>query len=143
MAGWFCSPKSKEEETSLVSEQLRKQHNTTLNGVEKSSRSGSSDGKINVQCEKLLECEDVKDVTVSVEHMSANKLNFWLSKFSSFVKWPRKMESVMRPIRFMLFCAINCYLRETEGEDALNFLDKAHKIQVNCYLIVVIEMSNL
>ena len=55
MAGRFRSPKSKEEETSLVSEQLRKQHNTTLNGVEKSSRSGSSDGKINVQCEKLLE----------------------------------------------------------------------------------------
>ena len=55
MAGWFRSPKSKEEETSLVSEQLRKQHNTTLNGVEKSSRSGSSNGKINVQFEKLLE----------------------------------------------------------------------------------------
>ena len=43
----------------------------------------------------------------------------------------------------LLFCAINCHLRETEGEDPLNFLDKAHKIQVNCYLIVVIEMSNL
>ena len=92
-----------------------------------------------------LKCEDVENVTVSVEHLSANKLNFWLSKFSSFVKWPSKMESVIPPIRFicLLFCAINCHLRETEGEDALNFLDKAHKIQVNCYLIVVIEMSNL
>ena len=92
-----------------------------------------------------LKCEDVEHVTVSVEHMSANKLNFWLSKFSSFVKWPSKMESVIPPIRFicLLFCAINCHLRETEGEDALNFLDKAHKTQVNCYLIVVTEMSNL
>ena len=55
------------------------------------------------------------------------------------------MESVIPPIRFicLLFCAINCHLRETEGEDALNFLDKAHKIQVNCYLMVVNEMSNL
>ena len=33
-----------------------------------------------------LKCEDVENVTVSVEHMSANKLNFWLSKFSSFEK---------------------------------------------------------
>ena len=44
----------KEEETSLVSEPLRK-YNTRLNGVEKSWRNGSSDGKINVQCHKLLE----------------------------------------------------------------------------------------
>ena len=44
---------------------------------------------------------------------------------------------------YLLFCATDCHLREMEGEDALNFLDKAHKIQVNCYLIVVIEMSNL
>ena len=36
-------------------EPFRKQHNTTLNGVEKSSRNGSSDGKVNVQCQKLLE----------------------------------------------------------------------------------------
>ena len=65
MAGRFRSPKSKEEETSLLSE-LRShsestiqyntiqyntiQHNTILNGVEKSLRNGSSDSKINVQC---------------------------------------------------------------------------------------------
>ena len=64
-------------------------------------------------------------MTVSVEHMSPNKLNFWLSKFSSFVKWPSKME------QNLLVCAINCHLRETEGEDSLNFLDKALKRQVN------------
>ena len=52
-----------------------------------------------------LKCEDVEDVTVSVEHMSANKLNFWLSKFSSFVKWPIKMESVILPIAlFVILC---------------------------------------
>ena len=46
MAGRFRSPKSKEEETSLVSEATPK---TTQNGEEKSSRNGSSDGKIRVQ----------------------------------------------------------------------------------------------
>ena len=50
-----------------------------------------------------LKCEDVEDVTVSVEHMSANKLNFWLSKFSSFVKWSSKMEGVICPIRFICY----------------------------------------
>ena len=55
MAGRFRFPKSKEEETSRLSEPLRKQHNTTLNGAEKSLRNGSSDGKMNVQCQKLLQ----------------------------------------------------------------------------------------
>ena len=50
-----------------------------------------------------LKCEDVENVTVSVEHMSTNKLNFWLSNFSSFVKWPSKMESVIPPIRFICY----------------------------------------
>ena len=49
MAGRFRSQnlKSKEEETSLLSEAPPKaiQYNTTLNGVEKSSRNGSSGGK--------------------------------------------------------------------------------------------------
>ena len=44
---------------------------------------------------------------------------------------------------YFLVCVINCYLRETGGEDALNFINKAHKRKVNCYLMVVIEMSNL
>ena len=48
MAGRFRSPKSKEEETSLVSE-ATPIHNTTQNGEEKSSRNGSSDDKIRVQ----------------------------------------------------------------------------------------------
>ena len=50
MTGRFRYPKSKEEETSLVSEATRKatQHNTKW--VEKSSMNGSNDGKIHVQC---------------------------------------------------------------------------------------------
>ena len=54
MAGRFRSQnlKSKEEETSLLSEAPPKaiQYNTTLNGVEKSSRNGSSGGRVHVQC---------------------------------------------------------------------------------------------
>ena len=52
MPGRFRFPKRKEEETSLVSEATP---NTTQDGEEKSSKNGSSDGKIRVQSEKLLE----------------------------------------------------------------------------------------
>ena len=34
---------------------LREQHNAILKGAEKSWRNGSSDGKINVQCQNLME----------------------------------------------------------------------------------------
>ena len=44
---------------------------------------------------------------------------------------------------YLLICAINCHLRETGGEDALNVLNKADKRQVDCCIVVVIEMSNL
>ena len=35
------------------------------------------------------------------------------------------------------------FVRLTGGEDGLNVLNKADKRQVNCYIIIVIEMSNL
>ena len=50
MAGWFCSPKSKEGDTSLLSEATPKQNNTTLDGVKKSLRNGSQDSELNVEC---------------------------------------------------------------------------------------------
>ena len=55
MAGRFRSPKSKEEDTSLVSEATPKATQYNTKWVEKSSRNGTSDGKIHVQCQKLLE----------------------------------------------------------------------------------------
>ena len=89
-----------------------------------------------------LKCEHVQDVTVSVKHMSPNTLNVWLSKLVCEVA-KQNGERYPSNLLYLLVCAINCYLRETGREDALNFINKAHKRKVNCYLMVVIEMSNL
>ena len=86
-----------------------------------------------------LKCEDV---TVSVEHMSSNTLNYWLSKFVCEVI-KQNGEHYPPNSLHLLVCAINCHLCETGEEDVLNILNKAHQRQVNYYIIVVIEMSNL
>ena len=92
-----------------------------------------------------LKCEDVQNLTVSLEHMSPNTLYFWLSKFVCEVANqngehypPNSLYSII-----VLICAVSCHLCETGGEDALNVLNEADKRQVNCYVIIVIEMSNL
>ena len=85
---------------------------------------------------------DVQNLTVSLEHMSPNTLYVWLSKFVSEVANQNGERSPPNAL-YLLICAVNCHLCETGGEDALNVLNKADKRQVNCYVIVVIEMSNL
>ena len=93
-----------------------------------------------------LKCKDVQDVTISVEHMLPNVLNFWFSKFVCEEHGQEKWRALSAQFVFLLVCVINCHLREKGGEDALNFLNKLKhtvKRQVNCYIIVVIEMSNL
>ena len=51
----FALQRVKKKSQVYYQKPLQKQHNTMMNGVEKSSRNGSSDGRINVQCYKLLE----------------------------------------------------------------------------------------
>ena len=74
--------------------------------------------------------------------MSPITLYFWLSKFVCEVA-NQNGERYPPNSLYLLICAVNCHLRETGGEDALNVLNKVDKRQVNCYAIVVIEMSNL
>ena len=86
MAGRFRSPKGKEEETSLVSEATPKatQYNTKWGRKvfeEWQQRRQNTCAMLEVVGVADLKCEDVQDLTVSLEHMSANTLNFWLSKF--------------------------------------------------------------
>ena len=86
MAGRFRSPKSKEEDTSLVSEATPKatQDNTKWGRKvfeEWQQRRQNTCAMLEVVGVADLKCEDVQDLTVSLEHMSANTLNFWLSKF--------------------------------------------------------------
>ena len=89
-----------------------------------------------------LKCEDVQNLIVSLEHMSPNTLYFWLSKFVCEVA-NQNGERYPPNSLYFLICAVNCHLCETGGEDALNVLNKADKRQVNCYVTVVIKMSNL
>ena len=64
-----------------------------------------------------------RSLTISVEHMSPNTLNFWLSKF---VCEAAKQNGERYPPNslYLLICAINCHLHETGREDALNVLNK-------------------
>ena len=53
-----------------------------------------------------LKCEDVQDLTVSLERMSANTLNFWLSKFACEVAKPNGERYPPNSL-YLLICAIN------------------------------------
>ena len=56
-----------------------------------------------------LKREDVQDLTVSLEHMSANTLNVWLSKFVCEVA-KQNGERYQPNSFYLLTCAINCHL---------------------------------
>ena len=81
-----------------------------------------------------MNCEDVEDLTVPLEHMSSNTLNFWLSKFVCEVA-KQNRERYPPNSLYLLVCAINRHLSETGGENSLNVLNKADKRQVNCYVL--------
>ena len=53
-----------------------------------------------------LKCEDFQGLTVSLEHMSANTLKFWLSKFVCEVA-KQNGERYPPNSLYLLICAIN------------------------------------
>ena len=61
--------------------------------------------------------EDVEDLTVPLEHMSPNGLNFWLSKFVCEVT-KQNGECYPPNSRYLLVWAINRHLCETGGENS-------------------------
>ena len=139
MAGQFRSPKSKEEETSLVSEATPKttQYNTKWGRKvfeEWQQRRQNTSAKLEVVGVAEMNCEDVEDLTVPLEHMSPNTLNFWLSKFVCEVA-KQNGERYPPNSLYLLVCAINRHLSETGGENSLNVLNKSDKRQVNCYVL--------
>ena len=86
MAGRFRFPKSKEEETSLVSEATPKttQYNTKWGRKvfeEWQQRQQNTCAKLEVVEVAEMNCEDDEDLTVLLEHMPPNALKVWLSKF--------------------------------------------------------------
>ena len=56
-----------------------------------------------------LKCEDVQDLTVSLEYMSANTVNFWLSKFVCEVA-KQNGERYPPNSLYLLICVINRHL---------------------------------
>ena len=87
MDGWFRSPKSKQEETSLLSEATPKatQYNTKWSRKvfeEWQQRRQSKCAMLEIVGATGVKCEDVGDLTFPLEHMSLTTLNFWLSKFN-------------------------------------------------------------
>ena len=111
MAGRFRSPKSKEEETSLVSEATPKatQYNTKWGRKvfeEWQQRRQNTCAMLEVVGVADLKCEDVQDLTISQEHTSANTVNFWLSKFVCEVA-KQNVERYPHNSLYLLMCAIN------------------------------------
>ena len=124
MAGRFRSSKSKEEETSLVSEATRKvtQYNTKWGRKvlkEWQQRRQNTCAMLEVVGVADLKCEDVPDLTVPLKHMSPHTLNFWLRRFVCEVA-KQNGERYLPNSLYLLICAINRHLSETGGEDALS-----------------------
>ena len=65
-----------------------------------------------------------KNLTVLLEHMSPNTLNFWLSKFVCEVA-KQNGEGYPPNSLYLLVCAINRHLNETGGENSLNVLNSS------------------
>ena len=113
MAGRFRSPKSKEEETSLLSEATLKttQYNTKW-GRKVFEEWQQRRQKLEVVGVTEMNCEDVEDLTVPLEHKVPNTLNFWLSKFVCEVA-KQNGERYPPNLLYLLVCAINRHLSET------------------------------
>ena len=130
MADRFRSPKSKEEETRLVLEATPKatQYNTKWGRKvfeEWQQRRHNTCAMLEVVGVADLKCEDVQHLTVSLEHMSVNTLNFWLIKFICEVA-KQNRERYPPNSFYLLICAINRHLSDTGGEN--------DKRQVNFYV---------
>ena len=66
-----------------------------------------------------LESTNVDDLSVPLEHMSADSLNFWLCKFICEVA---NGERYQPKTLYLLVCGINRHLGNVEGEKAFNIL---------------------
>ena len=79
MAGRFCSPKGKKEETSFVSEATPRETQYSTKCGRKVLEEWQQQRQNKCAMSELvgvagLKCEDVQNLTVSLEHMSPNTL---------------------------------------------------------------------
>ena len=127
----FRPPKTEEEEISLLSETVPKNtkyktkwavnvftawQNTRMNKKAQLETSGGNG----------LESTNVEDLSVPLEHMSADSLNFWLCKYICEVakqtgeRYPPKM-------LYLIVCDIHRHLGNIQGEKAFNTLEKSDR----------------
>ena len=71
-----------------------------------------------------LESSNVKDLSVPLEHLSADSLNLWLCKF--ICEAAKQIEERYPPkTMYLLVCGINRHLGNVQGEKAFNILEKS------------------
>ena len=124
----FNPPKTEEEEISVLSEAVPK--NTKYNTkwavnvftARKNTRINKK-AQLKTSAGNGLESTNVKDLSVPLEHMSADSLNFWLCKFICEVA---KQTGERYPPKTLdlLVCGINRHLGNVQGQKAFNILEK-------------------
>ena len=131
----FRSPKTPEEEEILLKEATPK---TTVYNTKwalkafrdwqenRENKSAFQEGDESDQ----ERSKNIQDLTVSIEEMSVQSLNFWLSKFVCEVAKQNGERYPPKSI-YLLICGINRYLLEVKGEDGVNILAKGEKRQVH------------
>ena len=127
----FRPPKTEEEEISSLSETVPK--NTTYNtkwAVNVFTAWQNTRMNKKAQMETVghngLELTNVEDLSVPLEHMSANSLNFWLCKFICEVA-KQTGERYPPKTLYLLVCGINRHLGNVQGEMAFNILEKSDR----------------
>ena len=71
-----------------------------------------------------LESTNVEDLSVALEHMSTDSLNFWLCKFICEVA-KQTGERYPPKTLYLLVCGINRHLGNVQEEKAFNILEKS------------------
>ena len=120
----FRPPKTEEEEIFLLSETGPK--NTKYNtkwavNVFTAWQNTRMNKKAQFETSKGngLESTNVEDLSVPLEHMSADSLNFWLCKFICEVE-KQTGERYPPKTLYLLVCGINRHLGNVRGEKAFN-----------------------
>ena len=73
-----------------------------------------------------LESTNVEDLSVPLEHMSADSLNFWLCEFICEVA-KQTGERYPPKALYLLVCGINRHLGNVQREKAFNILEKSDR----------------
>lgn len=131
MSSRFRVPKSVEEERSFLSEAVPKntQYNTkwAVKLFEDwQQHRGNKIGRVETDGLDGVDLDNVEDLTVALEEMSACTVSFWLCKFICEVA---KRNGGRYPPKtlYLVVCGLNRYLSDVKGEKAFSVLDKADK----------------